>query len=67
MPKAVRKGSGRISQLSIAVHPETSFEDLVKILRVRLTVPELPGIRGCNPCNSGIPKIVLEDIATIGR
>ena len=62
-PTVAQKKSPRIRNLTIAVAPDTSFKDLVSILEKTLVVPELPGVRGCAPCLSGLDKFVLEDLS----
>jgi hypothetical protein len=58
----VRKRHSGVRHISIAVDSNTSFKDLVSILEKTLVVPELPGIRGCAPCLSGLDRFVLEDV-----
>lgn len=48
-------------EIRIALAADTDFESIVKYLRTTLVVPELPGITGCDPCRSGIDRIVIED------
>src|SRR5262249_60765401 len=49
-----------VKEIVLAVRPDTPFEELVKQLKIVLTVPDLPGIKGCNPCNSGLDRIIVE-------
>jgi hypothetical protein len=51
-----------VRNVGVAVASNTSFQDLVAILEKTLTVPELPGIRGCAPCLSGLDRFVIEDL-----
>ncbi len=44
----------------------SSFEDIVAILKQTLTVPELPGFKGCRRCLSGLERLIVEDIAMQG-
>jgi hypothetical protein len=52
-----------IKQIHLAINSNTSFDALVKVLREVLTVPELPGIKGCRPCLSGLDRFIIEDPA----
>jgi hypothetical protein len=58
-PKKAHRG---VRHITVAVESTTSFKDLVAILEKTLVVPELPGIRGCAPCLSGLDRFVLEDL-----
>ena len=51
----------RVAELHLAIAPDASFKEIVAILEKTLTIPELPGLRGCLPCRSGIDRIVIED------
>lgn len=62
MPTVARKNP-RLRNVTIAVASDTPFQEIVKILEKTLVVPELPGVRGCAPCLSGLDKFVLEDLA----
>lgn len=57
-----RKTEPGIRQLTVAL-PDSSFDEIVEILRKVWVVPELPGIRGCDPCRSGLDRLVIEDPA----
>jgi hypothetical protein len=46
-------------EITFAVSSTTSFESLVSIMKEVLTVPELPGIRGCRPCLSGLDRFAF--------
>lgn len=48
-------------EIRIALAADTDFDSIVKYLRQTLVVPEIPGIAGCDPCRSGIDRIVIED------
>jgi hypothetical protein len=48
-------------EIRIALAADTDFDTIVKYLRTALVVPKIPGIGGCDPCRSGIDKIVIED------
>ena len=56
-----RKEPG-IREISVAL-PDASFDEIVEILRRVWVVPELPGIKGCDPCRSGLDRFVIEDPA----
>ncbi len=57
----LKKAHPGIRSMTLAVGTSTSFKDLVKILERTLTVPELPGIKGCAPCLSGIDRLLIQD------
>jgi hypothetical protein len=61
MPQAKRQPP-QVREISLAV-PNASFDEIVEILRRVWVVPELPGVKGCNPCRSGLDRIVIEDPA----
>ena len=50
-----------VKQMVIALNDTTNFKDLVHVLERVLTVPELPGIKGCAPCLSGLDRVVIEN------
>ncbi len=55
-----------VSEVRLSVASNTSFDDLVGLLKQTLTVPELPGFKGCRPCLSGLDRFVIEDIVMKG-
>ncbi len=57
----LKKARPGVRSLTVAVNSNTSFKDLVKVLERTLTVPELPGVRGCAPCLSGLDRLLLQD------
>lgn len=61
MARATRKARVEVRQMTVAI-PDVSFEEIVKILRDVWRVPKGPGIRGCDPCRSGLDRLVIEDI-----
>jgi hypothetical protein len=61
------KTKAHVEEIRLAVNSQMPFDQLVKVLKATLTVPELPGIRGCSPCLSGLARVVLDDIAMGGR
>jgi hypothetical protein len=61
MADQYKKPHPGVRQISLALDPSMSFKDIVAVLERTLTVPELPGIRGCAPCLSGIDRIIVED------
>jgi hypothetical protein len=46
-------------EITFSVASNTSFGDLVGIMKEVLTLPELPGIKGCRPCLSGLDRFAL--------
>jgi hypothetical protein len=55
-----------VSEIRLALTSNTDFDSLVKVLREVLVVPELPGIKGCRPCLSGLDRFIIEDPAMRG-
>jgi hypothetical protein len=61
MAEGKREGA-QVREITLAVG-NVEFDEIVDILRKVWTVPELPGIRGCDPCRSGLDRFVIEDPA----
>lgn len=59
--KRVTKRKAAFSEIRLTLAPDTPFEDIVGILKESLTIPELPGFRGCRPCLSGLDRFILQD------
>jgi hypothetical protein len=57
----LKKPRSGVRTMTLAMSTTTSFKDLVHILEKTLTVPELPGIKGCAPCLSGIDRLLIQD------
>ena len=55
-----RKVDAGTKNLAIALDPDASFDQIVEYLKEALVVPELPGVRGCRPCLSGLERLVVE-------
>jgi hypothetical protein len=55
-----------VSEIRLSLAPNTPFETIVAQLKQTLTIPELPGLKGCRPCLSGLDRFVIEDIAMKG-
>lgn len=64
--KVARKPKAAVSEIRVSLTSDTSFNDLVSILKETLTIPELPGIRGCRPCLSGLDRFIIEDLVMKG-
>ena len=64
--KAAIKGKAAISEVRLNLASDTSFDEIVSILKVSLTIPELPGFRGCRPCLSGLDRFVIQDLVMRG-
>jgi len=64
--KAAIKGKAAISEVRLNLASNTSFDEIVSILKVSLTIPELPGFRGCRPCLSGLDRFVIQDLVMRG-
>ena len=61
-----RKKAAAVGEVRLLVSPNMPFDDLVAMLKVTLTVPELPNFKGCRPCLSGLDRFVIEDITMRG-
>jgi len=61
MPEAVKKPTQGVKGMVLALNNTTEFKDVVKVLERVLTIPDLPGIKGCAPCLSGLDRIVIEN------
>lgn len=61
MPEAKRKGPG-VREIALAVNGNTEFKEIVSYLERALTIKDLPGIRGCAPCLSGLDRLVIQDV-----
>ena len=46
-------------EISFVIDPDTGFDQMIGILKEALTVPHLPGVKGCAPCFSGLDRFVL--------
>jgi hypothetical protein len=64
--KATTRRKVAVTQMHVALTSSSSFDDLVAALKITLTVPELPGFKGCRPCLSGLDRLVIEDLAMRG-
>lgn len=51
-----------VREVRFAIDSKTDFKELVGALEKVLTIKDLPGIRGCAPCLSGLEKLVIEDL-----
>lgn len=49
-----------VKELTLVLEPDMSFDRIVKVLQEVLVVPELPGIRGCRPCLSGLDRFIIQ-------
>lgn len=61
------KQRAALTEVRLSVAPDMPFDDLVTLLKQTFTVPDLPGIKGCRPCLSGLDRFVIEDIAIKGN
>jgi hypothetical protein len=66
MATVVNKQKAAITEVRLALKQDMPFDDIVAALKLTLTVPELPGLKGCRPCLSGLDRFVIEDIAMRG-
>ena len=62
--RAPRKSAARLGtrKLVVSLKSDTKFSDIVRYLEKVLVVPEIPGINGCDPCLSGLERLVIEDL-----
>lgn len=56
----VKAARPRVSKLELTIAPDTPFEDIVKQLEIVLTLPKGIAPRGCDPCLSGLDRMILE-------
>jgi hypothetical protein len=54
-----------VREVHVAI-PDLKFDEIVEILRKVWVVPKGPGIRGCDPCRSGLDRLIIEDPAFRG-
>ena len=66
MATAVSKQKAAITEMRLSLKQGMPFEEIVAALKVTLTLPELPGFRGCRPCLSGLDRLVIDDIVMRG-
>lgn len=66
MATVVNKQKAAITEVRLALKQDMPFDDIVAALKVTLTIPELPGFKGCRPCLSGLDRFVIEDIVMRG-
>ncbi|HEX6203241.1 MAG TPA: hypothetical protein VF100_09580 [Thermoanaerobaculia bacterium] len=59
---AVERVKGRVGTraITLALAPNTEFKDIVRVLEKTLVVPKIPGVGGCDPCLSGLDRLVVE-------
>jgi len=50
-----------VRELHVAVSDDASFDEIVEILRQVWVVPKLGGFRACDPCRSGLDRLIIED------
>ncbi|RPI43033.1 MAG: hypothetical protein EHM59_16405 [Betaproteobacteria bacterium] len=55
-----------MSEMRVSIDSQLPFDQIVAVLKAALTVPELPGVRGCRPCLSGLDRFIIEDIVMKG-
>jgi hypothetical protein len=55
-----------ISEIRLSLSSDMPFDKIVATLKQTLTLPELPGFRGCRPCLSGLDRFLIEDPAVRG-
>lgn len=62
MPELKRKIEPGLREMRLALDSKTDFKQIVGVLERVLTIKDVPGIRGCAPCLSGLEKLVIEDL-----
>jgi hypothetical protein len=60
--KELLEGKVGVREIRVAV-PDVGFDEIVALLRKVWTVPKVPGFAGCDPCRSGLDRLVIEDPA----
>ena len=63
---ATIKKTPQVREIRLALSSDMPFDKIVDVLKQTLTVPELPGLKGCRPCLSGLDRFVIEDIVNGG-
>jgi hypothetical protein len=58
MEERALKGRGP-RELTVQLEPDQDFDEMVKVLREVLTFREFPGFSGCEPCRSGLDRLVI--------
>jgi len=66
MPSDTTEQQAAVAQMHLGLMSPTSFDGIVAVLKQTLTVPELPGFKGCRPCLPGLDRLIIEDIAMRG-
>jgi hypothetical protein len=51
-----------VSEVRLAIGDD-DFDVIVEALRAALTIPKFKGFGGCDPCRSGLDRIIIEDPA----
>lgn len=51
-----------MAEMRLSLPTDAKFDDIVAALKAVLTIPELPGFKGCRPCLSGLDRFIVEDI-----
>jgi hypothetical protein len=46
-------------ELTIALEAEQPFDEMIEVLKQALTLREFPGFSGCEPCRSGIERLLI--------
>jgi hypothetical protein len=59
---ATIKKTTQVREVRLALSNDMPFDKIVDVLKQTLTIPELPGLKGCRPCLSGLDRFVIEDI-----
>lgn len=59
---ATIKRTPQVREVRLALSNDMPFDKIVDVLKQTLTIPELPGLKGCRPCLSGLDRFVIEDI-----
>lgn len=63
MAELKRKRETGVREIRLALDSKAEFKEIVGVLERVLTIKDLPGIRGCAPCLSGLDRLVIEDFA----
>jgi hypothetical protein len=63
---ATIKKTPQVREIRLALSSDMPFDKIVDVLKQTLTIPELPGLKGCRPCLSGLDRFVIEDIVSGG-
>jgi hypothetical protein len=63
MAAVAKRQYSQVKEIRLTIGGDQDFDSIVETLRKVWVVQELPGIKGCNPCKSGLDRLIIEDPA----